>query len=268
MANGDKILEQLETRQVVELLLTWGAAAQPDLADLLDVLASFGRADPRTLVRTILETPGLALPAELQLEFARMADPDQGDPQALADALPRLAGAVASSVAAQRNTVRDEFGAWASLLQAEELDGVLAKIWSHEAAVELADYAAAGRELEEARGLLGKARWRIESELRDKIENEDGNVDAALAARVRQATGSRRTPGDRRGVERTPGAWGRSRRVRRRRPTRSSTRAACESVRPSPPGRRGSGGRTRRRRDRPAPGGPRTPRSPARARER
>jgi len=41
----------LQTRDVVELLTTWGASAQPGVADLLAVLANVGRSDVRMLVR-------------------------------------------------------------------------------------------------------------------------------------------------------------------------------------------------------------------------
>lgn len=181
------------SRDVIDLLATWGATARPGMADLLAVLADFGRADTRALVRAVLETPGLALPGDLQQEAALLVSGSEGDASSDAEArlhamVPRVEEAVRASVGSQRNTIRDELRSWGRLLDAAELDPVLAKIWSHETAAELADYLSAARGLEEARALLAKARWRIDDELRRTLEEMVGaGLDGEVVSFVRAA---------------------------------------------------------------------------------
>lgn len=178
---------------VIDLLATWGATALPGMADLLAVLSEFGRADTRALVGTILETPGLALPGELQQEAALLVSAAAGDmppdvETRLNAMVPRLEEAVRASVGAQRNTLRDELRSWGRLLGPAEFDPVLAKIWRHENAEELADYVSAARDLEAARALLGKARWRIDDDLRRTLEEmARSGLDAEVESLVRGA---------------------------------------------------------------------------------
>jgi hypothetical protein len=182
--------------EVIDLLVTWGATARSGTADLLAVLSEVGRADGRALVRTILETPGLTLPGDLQQEAAALASGESvggaAETESRAEALlPRLEEAVRAGVVAQRNAIREELRSWGQLLDRGELDRILAEIWSHETAEELTDFVSAARRLEQARGLLGKARWRIDDELRRKLEATASTArDPDVVTRVREALDS------------------------------------------------------------------------------
>jgi hypothetical protein len=182
----------LQTREVVDLLATWGAAARPGMADLLAVLADFGRADPRASIGAVLEAPGLVLPEALRREAQGALAAERGAPGELEGLAGRLREAARASVVAQREVLREELESWSPLLEGPEIDAVLEHVWRHDGDAELADHVSAARDLETARGIVGQARWRVDAELRKRIGEVDGAPDDAdRARRIRALDGGR-----------------------------------------------------------------------------
>ena len=184
-------------KAVVDLLLTWGVSADPAMRDLLEALSAFRSRDGIALIRGALDAPGIVLEPELRQEASALLDASRDeslDPDfesRLDQTLSRLDRAVRSSATAQRKAVQAELNAWARLLEAEELDQIWDRLWSGEAAEDLADRLCAMRSLEQARAALGKARWRIDAEVRRLLEaDRAATLDANLAERARRALDS------------------------------------------------------------------------------
>jgi hypothetical protein len=179
-----------QSRQVVELLTSWGATAEAATADLLAVLAAFGRSDVRSSVRRVLETPGIELPEQLRRDAGKLLDDaSAGLTPELEDRLTAVAAqldvAVRSRVATQRQALAQDVESWGPLLAPSELDSVCERVWRHE---DTPDPLSAARDLEGARDILGKARWRIDEEVRARLEAlPEDEATRGLASRARAA---------------------------------------------------------------------------------
>src|SRR5439155_18626970 len=120
---------------LVEVLATWGGAAQSEVADLLRVIAGFQ--DASDLLRELHETCRDCLPATLRDEVEQtVAILGSGEPlgapsfRARVDqVLARAREALDPRIAERRAALSDQLRSWALVLDVEPLDRALRCLW-------------------------------------------------------------------------------------------------------------------------------------------
>ncbi|MBI1950079.1 MAG: hypothetical protein HYS34_01795 [Acidobacteria bacterium] len=244
---------------VVELLVDWGAAAQPDAGDLLKAIASLRNA--ADLLRALHQKGRDLLPAELRDEMDRViailgTGGSLGAPsfRSRLDQMVAVAQeALEPRIAERRAAVAAQLKSWAILLDPAGLERSLQGLWRSERAAGLADQIGTLEDLDRICEALQEARRAATAEIEpwlaagapggaadgvaELARNALQSGDPSQLLRVRQALQDRRTRDEHRVVaERCAAA-------------RSRLAALCEQARrePGPAGSASNGGAARLR---------------------
>src|SRR6266702_2182059 len=160
---------------LVEVLATWGASAQPDVADLLQILASIQNASD--LLRELHDRAREWLPEPLRDEIDRTVailgtGESLGAPSfrsRLDQVLARAREALEPRIAERRAALSEQLGTWALLLDPQQLDRTLRSLWRSEHSAGIADQLAVMADLQQAQVVLATTRRSIASEISQRI---------------------------------------------------------------------------------------------------
>ena len=121
-----------QEQSVVDLLATWGATADPAVADLFYVLEERGGPDDSGLVRALLERSAALLePAlkreleELQAAIASGQSQDEAFASRVEQAVAGVTAAIEGHVAQRRAELAQQLVPWAPVLGREALEEIL-----------------------------------------------------------------------------------------------------------------------------------------------
>lgn len=166
---------EVRQREVVDLLATWGASAQPELAELFRVIAEYRGRDALGLLEAVLsrsellDDPGVAAElSELRQaaeDGAAASDPSFDD--RVRDTLARLGRGLGERISRERRALGEELDPWARLIEPARLDAVLGWLWRSEKSESIEDQLEALGALARARSGLGQARDASLQEIRD-----------------------------------------------------------------------------------------------------
>lgn len=156
---------------VVELLVDWGAAAQPDVGDLLQAIASLRNA--ADLLRALHQKGRDLLPADLRDELDRVigilgTGGSLGAPSFRSRLDQMVAGAqeaLEPRIAERRASVAAQLKSWAILLDPDRLDRSLQGLWRSERAAGLADQIGTLEDLDRICEALQEARRAATAEI-------------------------------------------------------------------------------------------------------
>lgn len=176
---------------VVELLATWGAAADLATADLLQAISQAPTVSGRLL--EIHQKARDLLPADLRAELARcvatlrargarQAATTDADPEGM---LARAMEALKAEISRRREALIAELGPALVLLEAGEFGRALEPLWRSERCATAEEFLLADGDLQQVRRLLEGARQALLSEIESAAAAGAGEDDASDLARIR-----------------------------------------------------------------------------------
>ena len=226
-------------RTIVELLLTWGATADPVVADLLRALGERRGVDDAAQLRAILQhadaLPDDELRQSLRALLDELADGGAaGAPefrQRYRETLERLETVMAARLTETRESLRARMEPWLTLLPAEQRDALLVPLWrSGRVEPPLGFFAAQDALADAAERLESARREMIEATLRQAESAGDGELLEQLRSAAAAADPGRIADGRRR-LGRLMARSDEEARVAQTREARERLLAACGAAR-------------------------------------
>jgi hypothetical protein len=173
---------------LIELVLSWGAAADPAAGDLLGALTGFD-GEVLALLRTFRQKGRAILPAPVweQINQAGASLPAAGSVH-LDEVLALARGELTSSVERQRRATLSELRGWAAHMDFIQVTALLERIWRTEGSVETADQLAAAEGLLEVQKAIDLVRGNLAGRVQALLASAAGG--SAPAELVKQARGA------------------------------------------------------------------------------